>query len=282
MAKNGAGRMPHLGSTVIDERGLALIAQWIQSLPNPPTAASQATATNEVAQDRALKTLAGESTTDEALASIDALLATTEGSLKLVTAMEEGRVPASYRTPIVDRAKTSAQETVRDLFSRFVTEPTGGIAKLGMNPDVPAILALPGDAERGRKVFYEASGGVCARCHIIGDKGIDFGPNLSRIGAKYSRAEMLDNILYPSKTIAPGYQTFLVRTKAKTMYAGFLVSKSDTQIVLKDQERNLITLNTADIDTLLPQTISAMPEGVISDLTPQQAADLLEFLVTRK
>jgi hypothetical protein len=70
---------------------------------------------------------------------------------------------------------------------------------------------------------------------------------------------------------------------------GFLVSKSDTAVVLKDQvERKLVTLKPQDIDKLEQQRgpdgqlLSAMPDGIIADLDAQQAADLLEYLVTRK
>ena len=34
MSTLGVGRMPTLGSTVVDEQGLELIRAWIRSLPN--------------------------------------------------------------------------------------------------------------------------------------------------------------------------------------------------------------------------------------------------------
>jgi putative heme-binding domain-containing protein len=178
-------------------------------------------------------------------------------------------------------------DTVRDLFSRFELESAGASTKVGTNPEVDKLLAMPGDAERGRKVFFELAGGLCAKCHIIGSQGIDMGPNLSTIGQKYSKTDLLDNILHPSKTIAQGYETYVVRTKAQgdkpaDIYSGFLVSKSDTEVVLKDMERKLIHLKTNEVDKMVMQPVSAMPEGIIAELQTQQAADLLEFLATRK
>ena len=98
---------------------------------------------------------------------------------------------------------------------------------------------------------------------------------------------MLDNILHPSKTIAQGYETYIIKTrpqgdKPAETYTGFLVSKSDMEVVLKDAERKLIHLKADEVDKMVMQPVSAMPEGIIAELQPQQAADLLEFLATRK
>src|SRR4029079_3791856 len=35
IAKTGSGRMPHVGSDVVDDRGVALIGRWIAQLPSP-------------------------------------------------------------------------------------------------------------------------------------------------------------------------------------------------------------------------------------------------------
>ena len=116
-----------------------------------------------------------------------------------------------YRTIIASRAMlSSTPDTARDLFSRFGPEPLNAVPKLGAKPDVDKLLAMAGDAERGRKVYLEVGGGLCSKSHIVADKGLDFGPNLSQIGVKYNRADMLDNILHPSKTIAQGYETYVV------------------------------------------------------------------------
>jgi hypothetical protein len=36
------------------------------------------------------------------------------------------------------------------------------------------------------------------------------------------------------------------------------------------------------VDRVVVQAISAMPEGLLADLEPQQAADLLEYLAGKK
>ena len=44
-----------------------------------------------------------------------------------------------------------------------------------------------GDATRGQKLFEDAEGLGCIRCHSVGGKGGSIGPDLSTIGAQYSR-----------------------------------------------------------------------------------------------
>ena len=41
----------------------------------------------------------------------------------------------------------------------------------------------------------------CKTCHRIGGKGTEVGPDLDGIGKKYDRAQILENILDPSKQI---------------------------------------------------------------------------------
>ena len=44
-------------------------------------------------------------------------------------------------------------------------------------------LKQAGDAGRGRKLFFDARGAACAKCHRVGGEGGDVGPDLSGVGA---------------------------------------------------------------------------------------------------
>jgi putative heme-binding domain-containing protein len=171
---------------------------------------------------------------------------------------------------------------VRDLF-RSLDPNEQQTNRLGPNIDPARLLAMRGDAERGRKIFFEQSGtGLCARCHLINGKGTDFGPDLSHIATKYSRPDLLDNVLSPSKTIAEGYTTFNLQTKSGDLFTGFLVGKNDQEVVLKDATLKLVHVPASDVQKLSPQALSAMPEGLLGDLEAQQAVDLLDYLCTLK
>jgi len=284
-SKLGTGRMPHIGSDLVDEKGLALIRQWIASLAAtaapPPTDPATVKAIAE--RDAAIALLTNASTPAAQIApAVDRLLSSTCGALALLNAIEDAKLPATACELARKKGQTSPQDQVRDLFRRF-NPAEQSIARLGSNINPARLLALHGDASRGRQIFFTQGGaGLCSRCHIVNGQGTDLGPDLSHIASKYNRADLLDNILNPSKTIAPGYATYIVRTTNSDIYSGFLVTRTDREVVLKDQQLKLIHIPAADVQRMVAQPISAMPEGLLGGLDARQAADLLEFVGSLK
>ena len=284
MAKLGTGRMPHIGSDHVDERGLALMRQWIDAMPGSDIAHGAGGSDCRPLLDEIRRPRA---TPQEIAAAADKLLASPHGGLALALALLDEKIPPARLEAVTRRGAASALPQVRDLFRRF--DPADQQSdRLGPNINPAKLLALHGNAERGRQLFFDqaagsaaaAAGGLCARCHIVNGRGSEFGPDLSHIASKYNRADLLDNILNPSKTIAPGYATYILRTRAGDTYSGLLVKKTDAQVVLKDAQLKLVTIPTQTVERLAPQSISAMPEGILGELKVQQGADLLEFLDT--
>ena len=126
------------------------------------------------------------------------------------------------------------------------------------------------------------SGGLCARCHRTSDGGADFGPDLSHIATRYNRGDLLDNILNPSKTIAAGYASYVVKTGSGEVYTGLLVRQTEQEVTIKDATLKVTHIPANDIEKMTAQQTSAMPEGLLNELTAQQAADLLAYLQTQK
>jgi putative heme-binding domain-containing protein len=166
---------------------------------------------------------------------------------------------------------------VRDLFERFLPEERR-TKTLGSQIDPGVILVLRGDAGRGRKIFIQEGGAQCQTCHRAEGVGRDFGPDLSHIGKKYARAQILENILEPSKTIDPPYVAYLVETRDDTMHTGFLIRKSADEVVLKEATAEEVRLPAAAIKRMEAQRLSLMPEGLLQGMTAQEAADLIEYL----
>ena len=63
---------------------------------------------------------------------------------------------------------------------------------------------------------------------------------------------------------------------------GLIVERAETAIVLKDAQGKTLRIPRDQVEQLAPQPRSLMPELLLRDLTAQQAADLLEFLVGQK
>jgi hypothetical protein len=89
---------------------------------------------------------------------------------------------------------------------------------------------------------------------------------------------LLETILEPSKAIGPEYIPYVLETTAGQVYAGFLMQRSDELVTMKDANSNLIRVAGKDVVTLAQQEKSLMPELVLRDVSPQDAADLLAYL----
>ncbi len=249
MAKTGHGRMPYIGSSVVDREGLELVARWIETLPPAPGAK------------------AGE-----------AGLETTSGALNLVRAIDAGR--AFPEPELLDRA-LRAPETVRGLLERFVP-PEKRPKRLGPKADPAEILALHGDPARGERLFFESASLQCRNCHMVGGRGESYGPELSKIGAKYPRAALLETILEPSKQVDPKFATWAVQTEDGAVHTGLLLEKTDQAVVIKDAARKEVRLRPSSVARMAAQKTSAMPEFLVQDLSAAEAADLLDFLASLK
>jgi quinoprotein glucose dehydrogenase len=156
---------------------------------------------------------------------------------------------------------------------------------VGKEELAPFRVALSGgNAEDGRKIFFERAEAACVRCHKIAgqaSEGGEVGPELTRIGALKDRAYLLESIVLPNKHIAEGFETLLVTTKDGTSYAGIVKSENGTELVLNSPEDGIVTIKKSEI-TARNRGLSAMPEGVAALLTRRELRDLVEYLAERK
>lgn len=283
MSKLGRGRMPHIGSNVVDARGVDLIYEWIRQLPVDGEAAQTAVVERQreesrlLADLRSVKQSNGGTKTPAAL--VEQLLSSTTGALRLLRAIEENTLPKTIRTLGIEKATQNERVEIRELFERFVPEEKRS-KRLGTAVDLQEILALAGDAERGRRLYFETAGVQCRNCHRIRDVGKEVGPDLTEIGKKYDKPRLLESLLEPSKSIDAKYVTWVAETAQGRVHSGLLVDRTDAVIVLKDANNQEIRLDPGDIEFLGPQQKSLMPELLLRDMTAQEAADLIEFLST--
>ena len=89
-------------------------------------------------------------------------------------------------------------------------------------------------------------------------------------------------MLEPSRRIEPKYAAFLARKSDGSVVTGVVVKRDQHGAILRDAKNNEIVLAADDIDQLRPSLKSLMPDGQMAGLTAQQAADLLEYLASRK
>lgn len=276
MAKLGRGHMPHLGSQVIDEQGLKLIRDWISQMPGGLTSEDATDSGDDTAG--LLRQLQAESAAASAdVPALNRLLATPHGALALASAVGDNALPAALRARAIAAGAGHADLQIAGLFERFVPEEQRP-KRLGDAIRAEQILAIRGDAEAGKRLFFETAAIQCKNCHRIRGQGVDLGPDLSQIGKKLTRIQLLESILQPSKQVDPKFTAYLIETTDGLVHTGLLVERTSQELVLKDSQNKVIRVPVEEVETAAPQQKSLMPDLLLRDMTAREAADLLDFL----
>lgn len=76
----------------------------------------------------------------------------------------------------------------------------------------------PGDRAAGEAYFWGKGG--CGTCHMVGQRGGEMGPDLTRIGRKRSLAHLRQSLTDPNADLAPGYYKISVVTKSGQKLSG--------------------------------------------------------------
>jgi len=134
-----------------------------------------------------------------------------------------------------------------------------------------------GNAEEGRKIFYERAEAQCFRCHKINGEGGEVGPDLTGFGAKQNREYTLEALTHPNAQIAPGFESVTVVLKSGTTYAGTLKSETSGELEIHSPEDGLVKVKKTDIQ-IRERGLSAMPEELRQVLSKSDLRDLVEFL----
>jgi putative heme-binding domain-containing protein len=144
---------------------------------------------------------------------------------------------------------------------------------------VPQLLSLAGDAKRGAAMLTPTGSlATCLACHFVNGTGRDFGPDLSKVGSRLTKEQLLESLLHPSKQIAPGYAAYTAEMTDGSVQMGFAMKQTKEENVLKLATGQSITLRADDLKSLKPLPTSLMPEGLLQSLTAAEVADLLAFL----
>lgn len=140
----------------------------------------------------------------------------------------------------------------------------------------PALL-LKGDSERGHKIFVER----CLSCHRVGNEGFFVGPDLASVTAN-GKEKLLQSIVDPNAEVAAAYVAYTLETKSGDTYLAVVSGDNPQSVSLKMPNGEAVQVPRSDIATLRSSDKSMMPEGIESGLTPQEMADLLEFVSRAK
>ena len=140
--------------------------------------------------------------------------------------------------------------------------------------------AHAGDPQRGRGVFADLGRAACARCHRVAGAGGVVGPDLSDVGGKLDREQLIEAVLEPSSQIVEGFRPTLVATTGGRIVTGIVRSEDTDCLTLMDADGQLEVFTKPDIDERKALQSSIMPEALASGLAAEEFADLIAYLVS--
>ena len=136
------------------------------------------------------------------------------------------------------------------------------------------------DVENGRKLFALAQ---CYKCHRFEGEGGFVGPDLTGIGRRYSREDLLSSLVDPNRAVSDQYRsTRFTLTDGRTVTGRVVNLNGDNFMVQTDMMNpaKLASVNINDIDDQRPSEVSMMPEGLLDTMTQEEIYDLMAYLRT--
>jgi len=129
-----------------------------------------------------------------------------------------------------------------------------------------------GDPRKGRIQFAK----TCMQCHTLFDAGGKVGPELT--GANRQDMDyLLSNILDPSAVVGKDYQATMIRTKSDRVVTG-LIKAEDNNAVTLQTENDILIIPKGEIDARKLSEISMMPEGLLANMSKDDARNLIAYL----
>jgi putative membrane-bound dehydrogenase-like protein len=208
---------------------------------------------------------------------IDALALSGEGGRAILKWQSEGKLPPPFKDQAALALSRSTDAGLRDQAARELPLPAAqGLANF---PKLPELMKLKGDAVKGQAMFMQAG---CVACHRVKGQFIDFGPDLTQIGAKLSQDGLFTAILYPSAAIEHSFVGQNVTTKEGQAVMGYVVSETDAELTLRMAGGASTTVKKVSIVKKEELKDSLMPPGLAGAIGPQGLADLVAWLQTLK
>ncbi len=137
-----------------------------------------------------------------------------------------------------------------------------------------------GDPARGRVLFADLKHLACARCHRVRGQGGEIGPDLSDIGGKYDREQLIESVLEPSRQIVEGYRPTALATSDGRVLAGIVREETADKFLLVEIDGKRLTVRKQDVVERKMMDTSLMPDGLSLGLSLKEFSDLIAYLAS--
>ncbi len=134
--------------------------------------------------------------------------------------------------------------------------------------------------QQAKNMFTAAA---CINCHTMRGEGGAIGPDLTQLGTRFSKKDILESIIEPNKTISDQYASTVFSLKDGNSIMGKLVKEDKNKYYLSQNPFAPQTLRELDKSTVTATklaTVSLMPPGLINQLNPERLRDLMAYLIS--
>jgi putative heme-binding domain-containing protein len=206
-------------------------------------------------------------------AILDGLLAREPWTDALLAKIEAGEVlPADLDAVRQQRLLAYPNPKLKERAAKLLAT-SGSSDRQQVVAEWSKVLALQGDATRGKEVFVKR----CATCHKWQGEGQSVGPDLNTLTDR-SPKTLLTAILNPNLAVEPKYQSYAVTTQDGRILSGMLVEENANSLTLADAGGKQQQIPRLEIAELQATGKSLMPDGLEKDLTAEGLADLLSLI----
>jgi putative heme-binding domain-containing protein len=126
---------------------------------------------------------------------------------------------------------------------------------------------------------FTSTRALCSSCHAVGFLGSRIGPDLTRISKIRNERDLLESILFPSASFVRGFEPAVIATTDGRVLSGIVKEENAGEVVLQLDAQNTARISVAEIDSRKPGAVSLMPAGLEKQLTSEELADLVAFLM---
>ncbi len=182
-----------------------------------------------------------------------------------------------------------AHHGVADYWYNSIEKETGGFYKIIYDPSLKNMPAKTrkmntdnlsaNSIETGKQLFAEYA---CSACHATDGATELLGPDLSGIGNRLTREEILEEIEYPSKIIKPSMGAMRVTNKDGQVLLGRVVNADEKQISLMLIGNSIVRIPRNEIEKTEDEKKSLMYEKLLSNMTKEEVRSLLDYVVSLK
>jgi putative heme-binding domain-containing protein len=150
------------------------------------------------------------------------------------------------------------------------------VAHLRTLQGASALAKLPGNAQRGREIFF--SKGECASCHMVHGEGGFLASDLGGFANGRSQESVRDSIVSPNRDLDPRRRVVVATLANGVSLEGIARNEDNFSLQLMTFDGTLHLLYKSSLAKLNYRDQSPMPADYGRKLSPSELDDLVNFL----